>query len=106
MQQSTVSLWVVRARPSGTEISDLVDYGGGGVYTPLAVVVKKLVASESLQTGHYGVSWDTRDDNGELVAKGFYRIYFQAGDYSSFRDVLIYRSLEDLPASLRKFAYI
>jgi len=95
-----VSIWVVRAQGPGGGTGDLSEFSGGNIYAPYAIVVKKLISAFTLQAGFHEIRWDTRDDQGNLLKSGFYRICFQAGDNTTFHDIVIYRALSELPPDL------
>ncbi|MEA1987439.1 MAG: hypothetical protein U9N76_08130, partial [Candidatus Marinimicrobia bacterium] len=40
--------------------------------------------------GYYPISWDGRDDYGNEVSSGFYRIYLKINEYYLWRDVLFF----------------
>jgi hypothetical protein len=100
-RDSRVSLWIVRARWIGTPNPDLTSFGGGTVPAPNNGAIRTLFHNIMLPAGYHVMTWDGRDDHGELAEGGFYRIYFQANEFTSWRDMLLYRSLEDIPNDLR-----
>jgi len=100
--QSVVSLWIVRARWVQSVNPDVVSISGGMVPAPNSGAIRTLRHNEAMFPGHYSANWNGRDDNGDLVPAGFYRIYFQANDFTSWYDMFLYRSLNDLPGDLRE----
>jgi hypothetical protein len=100
-KESLLNLWIVRARWIGTTNPDLLSIGGGTVPAPNNGAVRTLLRSIRQFAGYHLVTWDGRDDNGEPVRAGFYRVYFQTNEFTSWRDMLLYRSWEDLPSDLR-----
>ncbi|HTY58185.1 MAG TPA: hypothetical protein VMF59_05180 [Bacteroidota bacterium] len=99
-RQSTVSMWVVRARGVASDNTGYFNVGGGSMYS-FPTVVRKLASGKALPAGRFAVNWDSRDENGSDVPTGFYRVYFQAGDFAAFHDILLARSPYDLPPGLR-----
>lgn len=100
-KDSRVDLWVVRARWWESPNTDLVPIFGSTVSVPNTLAIRTLARNEVFPAGQFLTIWDGRDDNGDLVPSGFYRVYLQAGNYSSWRDMFLYRSFDDLPLGLK-----
>jgi hypothetical protein len=104
-RQSAVNLWIVRARWSGNVNTDVVSIGGSTIPAPNNGAIRTFLHSYELSAGSYRAIWDGRNDNGEPVSGGFYRVYFQADGFTSWRDILLYRSLEEIPGDLRSILH-
>jgi hypothetical protein len=51
----------------------------------------RLLEDQKINPGLYSIGWDGRDDHGGSVSTGVYFIFFQAGDVSGTRKVLLVR---------------
>ena len=98
---SRVDLWIVRARWWESPNMDVIPVLGSTVSVPSNRAIKTLIRNTDRWAGTYQVIWDGRDDNGDLVPSGFYRVYLQADNYSSWRDMFLYRSLDEIPLGLK-----
>jgi hypothetical protein len=101
-KSSVVSMWVVRARWVGSPNTDPISFYGITVNAPNTTAVRTLMYRERLPAGHFRVEWNGQGDNNIPVSAGFYRVYFQASDFSSWHDVFLFRSWDDLPGGLRE----
>jgi len=101
-RETTVSLWVVRARWIGDVNNDVTSSGGAVVISPQVVAIAELILRTTLSAGYYRAIWNGKDMDGQNAPAGFYRIYFQGGESISWYDVLLYREFRDLPGDLQK----
>jgi len=102
-EESSVNLWIVRARWVGDANTDIVSLSGGAIDAPSTVAVRELLRNQVLEPGYQAIQWDAVDDRGNHVTPGFYRVYLRTGGYLLWHDVLLYRSLDELPPALRDF---
>lgn len=56
------------------------------IYNVLGQVVRVLVDGP-METGNHVVPWDSRNNNGEIVASGVYFTHFMAGDYTASKKI-------------------
>ncbi len=101
-EASKVSLWIVQARFVGDQNTDLSSSNGGVFISSSISPIRELYKNKTLNAGQYRVNWDGKDNNGNPVASGFFRVFFSAGKYSAFRDIFLYRSFNDVPPNLLK----
>jgi hypothetical protein len=104
-KESVVSVWIVRARFINDGGSDIGTIAGGTINAPLRTAVRTFHWNEVLQPGNIRDIWDRRDDDGVLVAPGFYRVYLRTAGILAWRDVLIYDSTDMLPSDLGKLVH-
>jgi len=101
-RDARVSLWLVKARWAGDPDMDVAPINGATVPAPANGAVRVLFRNEVLPTGYHIAGWDMNDNQGNPLASGFYRIYFEADTFSCWRDVLVFRSWDELPAGLQQ----
>ncbi len=58
------------------------------IYNTLGQVVKTLVSREQ-SVGIYNVTWDGRDNNGEILANGVYFYRLESGDYQETKKMVV-----------------
>jgi len=104
-KSSLVDLWIVRARWWETPDTDPVPVLGSTVPVPVNLAVRTVIRHVVMPAGSYRFTWEGRDDNGDPVPSGFYRLYLKAGTYSTWRDMFLYRSLNDIPSGLRSIIH-
>ena len=102
LYNSTVDLWIVKARYINDHASDETNEGGATTISPTRTTIKTIFHNEPKTVGVHAFVWDGTDDGGNLVQGGFYRIYLRTNGWTSFHDVLIVRQLSDIPPSWRK----
>ena len=99
--RAVVSLTLVKARLPEHQ-ADGPETASGGVFVSSgskpAVV---LLDNEVKEAGYYEVEWSGKNNEGEDVPAGFYRVYLEADGHVLWCDILLARSINDLPAELR-----
>lgn len=94
---AVVSIYVVSAR-GPAEIEDNLVFNNMSWYIkptgkPVRVIYRNEYFSGSFSRQ---VIWSGVDDQSRPVPEGFYRIYFQIGDYLAWKDVLLFRDRENI----------
>jgi hypothetical protein len=99
--RTEVSLTLVKARLPEDE-ADSPETSSGGVFVssgrnPAVTLLDKKLT----EAGYYEVDWSGKNDKGEDVPAGFYRVYLEADGHVLWCDILLARTINDLPAGLR-----
>jgi flagellar hook assembly protein FlgD len=84
-------MWVSRGIGPAEEEKNEVIHSMGYFFNAGGLSLRTLI-DQHLAAGYYQVQWDTRDDRGVLVPQGYYRIYLQAENYFSWRDLAVIRN--------------
>ncbi len=98
---SVIDIWVVPAILAGQEAPNVVKSQTASFLAPGGLAIRELIRGRVSEAGHYEWSWDGLDSNGNEAPGGFYRIYIRAGDYLFWNDILMVRSILDVPPELR-----
>jgi hypothetical protein len=99
--QSEVRIWVEQIEPAGTFGGHSSNRIGSVVSTPRTRFVKSILDDATiLEPGQHSVEFALADSNAAMPP-GFYRIFIATPGGSAWRDIIVYRSLADLPGSLR-----
>ena len=48
----------------------------------------QMLVNDTQDAGSYCVSWDGKDDNGDIIGSELYRLLFRAGDFFSHGDIM------------------
>ncbi len=86
--------------PEDAEVS--LNTSDSFVYIPGGLAIRVLM-NDVLEPGYYRVTWDGRDEWGNLVRPGFYRWVLEAGQFVAARDILFVRDVCDVPMEIRSF---
>jgi len=97
---SSVELYVVPARWYNDNNNDVNSSAGAITAAPKRTAIAVLVRTKQA-AGMYSCHWLDRDQNGNPLPAGFYRIYLRVGENVSWHDVFLYNELTDLPIGLR-----
>jgi hypothetical protein len=94
-----VSLWLVRAKLPEDDYSNFRNsFGGVFVASNYKIVLLK---DEPVRPGIYEYIFDWTDEDGKSLPAGFYRVYYEADGHLFWCDVLLARTISDLPPDLR-----
>lgn len=99
--RTEVSITLVKARLPEERVDGPASLSGGvfiSSYKKPAIILLDKVEQEP---GHYSVVWSGKNNKGENAPGGFYRVYFNADGNLLWCDVLLARSISDLPPELR-----
>lgn len=100
---AVVSVYVVSMVGPGEIDDNIVFNNMSWCIKPTGKPVRVLLKDEYFSgTFSRQLIWDGQDDESRLVPEGFYRIYFQIGDYLAWKDVLLFRQRENLQRFLEK----
>ena len=94
-----VSLWLVRAKLPEDNFNNLETATGGVFVTANSKI--ELLNDYPFQIGKHAVRCEWKDKDGKLLPAGFYRVYFKADGHTLWCDVLLARTITDLPPDLR-----
>ena len=94
--KTKVTIWVVKARLPEAGEKDFEETSGGNFIASANKVIAKLIDDE-LNAGYYKAKWDCSE-----VPSGFYRVYFKADSHLFWKDILLARSINDMPNDLRQ----
>jgi hypothetical protein len=97
---SNVLLYVVPARWYGKNSDDINSSAGAITAAPKRTAIAILVR-EAQAAGMYVCQWRARDQNGNSLPSGFYRIYLRVNDTICWHDVFLYNEITDLPNGIR-----
>jgi len=86
MSGFSVKAWVVRILGPEESQNSTRFYAGAEVFHDRSPVVRHLDFNYGPNPGRYVFSWDCKDDEGDIVPDGFYRIFVQLNDYILWRD--------------------
>jgi hypothetical protein len=97
---SNVLLYVVPARWYGKNSDDINSSVGAITAAPKRTAIAILVSMVQA-AGMYACQWRVRDQNGNSLPSGFYRIYLRVNDTVCWHDVFLYNEITDLPIGIR-----
>ena len=87
--KSKISIWVVRGKAVGEDFIDHSIYSNGYFKVPSEQFSMKL--DEGIkEAGRYAFIWQAKDQAGNQLPDGFYRIYLIINDNMLWRDVWLY----------------
>jgi hypothetical protein len=98
---SKVELFVVPARLADDLSYDICSYSGAIAASPLRTAIAILVF-EPKTAGMFVCNWNSRDQNGNVLPDGFYRIYLRVNNMVCWHDVLLANDVASLPPGLRR----
>lgn len=78
--------WVVPVLGQSVENPLLLSTGYGEIFQVSSPIIGTIYEEENLDPGAYVFSWDGKDDLGNTVPDGFYRIFLQVDEYLLWRD--------------------
>lgn len=97
--EGKVSLWLVQAKLPEDDYTNFQNtLGGGFVYSNYKV---ELLREESVRPGYYEYIFDWTDEDGKSLPAGFYRVYYGVDGHLFWCDVLLAKTINDLPPDLR-----
>jgi hypothetical protein len=85
-EETLIKLWVSPASWLGEISQNNVQILNSNYLVAGGLAVKELL-SRKLKVGKYHYQWDCRDNDGNLVKNGFYRIYLQNNDDLIWKDI-------------------
>jgi hypothetical protein len=89
--KSDVSVWVVRGKsPEESSNTNNTVYTNGYFITPSNNFIQEL-SSRTAYAGSYAIIWDIRDQKGNILPDGYYRIYLVVNGNLMWRDLWIYK---------------
>lgn len=98
-QTSDATVWVTPAVMKGEE---LLSSAGGGLYAQIPGAAIWTFPKQQYSGGLTNVvEWDLKDDQGNKVKPGFYRVYVQAEDDVLFSDMFVYHDCSDIPPDIK-----
>ena len=92
-EKSLVSIWVVRGRMPGEDFTDHALYEEGLFKTPSKQFSMNLYNGYPA-AGFHNFIWNGKDQNGNQLPNGFYRIYVEINGNLLWEDCMIYVSLD------------
>ena len=91
---------VVAALPPGSVQTNSIYYSNANFVNVEGGSVRTLFNDTFINCGHHTFVWDGRDDYGNKVADGFYRIYLEFDEYLLWVDMLLARDPNNIPPGL------
>ncbi len=95
-----ISAWVVRALGPGESIEILEGYAGAQTAVINGNPIATIKDSTYHEAGFSNLRWYCRDDHGQPVPSGFYRIFIQGGEFFAWADFLLVRDCDYLPPNM------
>ncbi len=96
-----VSSWVIPAISVNKSNKTSITFGNNLVYKNQGIIIRDICSEKNYGQGRYLFEWDTKDNEGNDVPQGFYRIYTQITDMLYWRDIYVFRGEyiypEDIP---------
>ncbi|MCI0696981.1 hypothetical protein L0337_33870 [candidate division KSB1 bacterium] len=98
-----IDMWVVMAYHPAMQPTREIFAANGTIYKTNSLSVRTLIKNNLRARGIYSISWDGRDDSGNVVPDGFYRIYIKGGNTNTllWTDLLLLREPCKAPPLLR-----
>lgn len=98
-QTAEATVWITPAVLKGEE---LLNSSGGGLFSQIPGAAirtfpKQLFTSVAINE----VMWDLKDDHGNKVRPGFYRVFVETDDDVLFTDMLVYHDCSDIPHDIK-----
>jgi hypothetical protein len=88
-ESTMVWVWIVAIE----DVRDSYVLNGGATFiSPAGTPVRTLVSS-MVEAGGSSICWDGRDERGNPVPDGIYRVYIQAGDLREWHDYVLCQQL-------------
>lgn len=98
--EGNVKITVVSALPPGSDPETHLTNYNNSTFVILGGNPIRTLLDQSLSQGSYNMPWDTRDDFGNKVPDGFYRIYLEWNEYLVWYDVFNLNDLNNLPPGM------
>ncbi|MEA1987437.1 MAG: hypothetical protein U9N76_08120 [Candidatus Marinimicrobia bacterium] len=86
--QADIAIFVVPAKLPHEPTSSYTLNSNGINKIAEGLSIRTIYEKKDEMPGRYPFSWDGKDDFGNEVSSGFYRIYFKVNDYYFWKDVL------------------
>ena len=93
---------IVRALGPGEDVENLEDAGGASVVSPDGLPVAVYVGH--FEAGVMAFEWNGRTSAGQRVQSGFYRMYVQMREFTTWADVVVARTQADIAPGLLETA--
>lgn len=98
-QTSDATVWVTPAALKGEE---LLHSSGGGLYAQIPGAAIKTFPKQSFPALLINdVNWDLKDDHGNKVRPGFYRVFVETDEDVIYTDMFIYYDCSDIPNGIK-----
>lgn len=98
-QSTEATVWITPAVLKGEE---LLHSSGGGLYAQISGVAIKTFPKQSFPALLINdVNWDLKDDHGNKVRPGFYRVFIETGDDVLYTDMFVYNDCSDIPHDIK-----
>jgi hypothetical protein len=94
--KTKIILWIVKARLPEDGEKSFEESSGGNFISSTNKIIAKLIDDE-LAAGIYKSTWDCSN-----MPSGFYRVYLKTDSRLFWKDILLARSENDMPADLRQ----
>lgn len=100
LQQTTeATVWITPAVLKGEE---LLNSTGGGLYAQIPGAAIKTFPKQTFPALLINdVNWDLKDDHGNKVRPGFYRVFIETGDDVLYTDMFVYNDCSDIPPDIK-----
>ncbi len=89
-----ITVWIVKGRLPGENTSGAAIYGNGYYVSP-HFSYYKIILEGYIQAGYHRVEWNEKDDNGNYLPDGVYRIYIRIDNQLLWRNIWLHRNKEN-----------
>ncbi|KAB2881251.1 hypothetical protein F9K33_01905 [bacterium] len=93
------TVWITSASIENSVL--LTTYSGGQYAVIPGVSVRTFPKQNYLGSFLNHVQWDLKDDQGNKVKPGFYRVFVQTDDDFLFTDMFVYHDCSDIPLGIK-----